>query len=65
MIKTKRYRMAEGLAFLGLLSIPSGLISWLFWPHGWKVAVAGLIVFAFLVFMLTMVEYGKRGGDMR
>jgi len=52
--KLDRIRTFGGVAFL---LIPGGLLAWLFWPSGWKVSVAGLIVYlTVLIFVYAAKE---------
>lgn len=45
-----------GLFLIAILAFPAGLISWMFWAHGWKIAVASIVVFMWCFFVHEFIK---------
>ena len=48
------------LLWLGTLSVPSGLVAWMFWRQGWKIAVIGLLVVVWCVWVKTVLDAAEK-----
>lgn len=52
----KQKHIVDLIGGIGFLSIPTGFITWLFYVHGWKIAVVGVIVFLTMLFFHVAIE---------
>ena len=49
-------KVREIIGSISFISIPAGLISWMFWADGWKVVVCGVIIFTTLVILKLLAD---------
>ena len=48
------------LFWLGAPSVPSGLVAWMFWQQGWKIAVIGLLVVVWCMWVKTVLDAAEK-----
>lgn len=50
-------KINKTIGHFAFLAIPGGLISWLFWADGWKITIAGIVVFVTLTILTAAKNY--------
>ena len=52
-----KWKILNGLIFiLSAVATPVGLIVWMFWAHGWKIALAGVIATIWCIIFYKWIE---------